>query len=138
MPENPTRKRTRIGGGGNHSGATDNNVSASQAGHVETAPQRQRVNFRTVNQVALAKLPAILRRWLPDGRLLGDEWVARNPTRRDRRAGSFKVNVRSGVWADFATKDKGGDAIGLAAYLSGKPETDAALALAKMLGVDHD
>ena len=42
-----------------------------------------------------------------------------NPTRPDRRAGSFKVNLRTGRWADFATGDKGGDAVSLAAYLSG-------------------
>ena len=100
--------------------------------------RRRRVDLHAVNQAALAKLPAILRQWLPDGRLLGDEWVARNPTRRDRRPGSFKVNVRNGVWADFATKDKGGHVISLLAYLSGETETAAALALAKMLEVGYD
>ena len=45
----------------------------------------------------------------------GHEWVAKNPTRADRHAGSFSVNLRSGKWADFATGDKGGDVVALAA-----------------------
>ncbi len=66
------------------------------------------VNFNRINQTALADLPSALRFWLPDGKVIGGELVARNPTRADRRAGSFKVNVRSGKWADFATCDRGG------------------------------
>ena len=107
-------------------------------GQVVNGRRPKRVDFRAVNRAALKKLPAILRRWLPDGRRLGDEWVARNPTRRDRSHGSFKENVRNGVWADFATKDKGGHVISLLAYLSGETETAAALALAKMLEVGYD
>ena len=45
----------------------------------------------------------------------GHEYVARNPTRADRRPGSFKINLRTGRWADFATGDKGGDPVSLAA-----------------------
>ena len=40
-------------------------------------------------------------------------------------------------WADFATGDKGGDVVSLAAYLSGTGQTEAARALADMLGVRH-
>ena len=62
------------------------------------------------------------------------EAVVRNPTRNDRGPGSFKINLRSGKWADFATPDKGGDVISLAAYLSGLRQTEAARRLADMLG----
>lgn len=55
--------------------------------------------------------------WLPHGKRQGREWVAKNPTRADGAAGSFSVNLTSGAWADFATGDKGGDLIGLFAYL---------------------
>ena len=30
------------------------------------------------------------------------EYVALNPTRADKRAGSFKINLQTGRWADFA------------------------------------
>ena len=65
----------------------------------------------------MAVLPALLRRWLPDGRIEGNEYVARNPRRSDRRLGSFKINLRTGRWADFAFDARGGDPISLAAYL---------------------
>ncbi len=74
---------------------------------------------------------------LPDGRLVGREYTARNPTRADMRLGSFRNNVNSGRWADFATGDKGGDVVSLAAYLSGTGQAEAARALADMLGVRH-
>ena len=58
---------------------------------------------------ALALAEELIPRWLPHGRRMGSEWVALNPTRADRRLGSFKVNLRTGRWADFATGDAGGD-----------------------------
>ncbi len=102
------------------------------------AAHMQRLDFDAINRASLASLPALLRRWLPDGHLVGREFTARNPTRVDRRAGSFRVNVNTGKWADFATGDKGGDVVSLAAYLSGTGQAEAARALADMLGVRHD
>ncbi len=99
---------------------------------------RPRLNFAAINNVALPVLPVLLARWAPEGIMRGCEYVARNPTRIDRRLGSFKVNMRSGKWADFSTGDRGGDVISLAAYLSGKGQAEAARALAAMLGVHHD
>ena len=97
------------------------------------------VDFPAINRAALARLPTLLRRWLPDGRLVGHEYTARNPKRADRRPGSFRINVTSGRWADFATGDKGGDVVSLAAYLSGRGQAEAARALGDMLGVrGHD
>ena len=100
--------------------------------------RRGRLDFPAINRAALVSLPALLRRWLPDGRLVGREYTARNPKRADRRPGSFRINVNSGKWADFATGDKGGDVVSLAAYLSGTGQGEAARALADMLGVRHD
>ena len=93
------------------------------------------VDFSRVNAAALAALPALLDRWLPDGRKQGGEWVARNPKRSDRRAGSFSVNLRTGRWADFATGDRGGDPVSLAAYLHDLRQAEAARRLAEMLGI---
>src|SRR6266576_5565030 len=69
--------------------------------------QGRPVDFAQVNCAALAILPRLLERWLPGGRIEGIEYVVRNPKRRDRRAGSFKVNLVTCRWADFATGDKG-------------------------------
>jgi hypothetical protein len=94
-----------------------------------------RIDFARVNAAGLAALQDLLARWLPNGRREGVEWVATNPTRTDRRPGSFKVNMRTGKWADFATGDRGGDVVSLAAYLHGLSQGEAARKLATMLGL---
>jgi hypothetical protein len=100
--------------------------------------KRPPINFDYINRFALCSLPVILGRWLPRGRREGLEYVALNPTRNDRRLGSFRINLRTGRWADFATGDRGGDIISLAAYLSRLTQTEAAERLADMLGIDVD
>lgn len=94
------------------------------------------LDFNAINRAALAALPSILSRWLPDGRIIGAEYTALNPRRNDNRAGSFKINIRSGRWCDFATGDKGGDVVSLAAYLFNLSQREAARQLAAMLGIE--
>jgi hypothetical protein len=101
-----------------------------------SAEPRRRIAFRRIADAALNRAPLIVLRWLPDGRREGAEWIARNPTRDDRRRGSFKVNVVTGKWGDFATGDRGGDLVSLASYLFNLPQRDAALKVADMLGID--
>jgi hypothetical protein len=93
------------------------------------------IHIAAVNGACLLRFPALLQRWLPDGRIIGGEWVARNPTRADRRAGSFKINMTTGRWADFATNDKGGDPVSLYAYLNGLSQIAAARELIETWGV---
>lgn len=94
------------------------------------------IDFAKINSAALSVLPSLLGRWLPDGRRHGHEWVSKNPRRADRRPGSFRVNMHTGRWADFATDNKGGDPISLAAYLAGTSQADAARSLAEMLRIE--
>ncbi len=96
----------------------------------------KRLDFEKINDAARAVLPAGLARLLPRGRREGAEWVSVNPTRADGCAGSFKINMRSGRWADFATGDKGGDPVSLVAYLEGVSQAEAARLLAQMLGIE--
>ena len=96
----------------------------------------RRINFDAVNRVALTNLAALLRRWLPNGRIIGTEYVVRNPLRDDRHLGSFKINISNGRWGDFACGAAGGDIVSLVAYLIGAPQGEAALKLAADLGVD--
>lgn len=93
------------------------------------------IDFARVNMAALTVLPTLLARWLPGGRREGREYVARNPRRADRTAGSFRINMTTGRWADFATDDAGGDPVSLAAYLFDLSQFDAAHRLAAMLGM---
>lgn len=95
----------------------------------------ERIDFAAVSAAALSALPGLVQGWLPDGKKEGPEWVARNPTRGDVHAGSFKINLTTGVWSDFATGESGGDAIDLLAYLRRMSKLDAARELAQRLGV---
>src|SRR5271163_1407086 len=90
------------------------------------------IDFRSINQAALAALPSILARLVPGGKTIAGEYTALNPTRADHRLGSFKINLHSGQWADFATGDKGGDPVSLVAYLEGVSQLEAARRLARM------
>jgi hypothetical protein len=94
------------------------------------------IDFAEINRAALAALPAVLARILPEGKYVGAEFVALNPMRDDHRLGSFKVNRYSGRWADFATGDRGGDPISLVAYLNDVSQFEAARLLARMLGIE--
>ena len=96
--------------------------------------KKGRIDFAAVNAAALRELPTLLARWLPDGRATGHEYEARNPRRADRHPGSFRVNLRTGRWSDFATGDRGGDPVSLAAYLHGLSQIEAARRLADTLG----
>ena len=94
------------------------------------------LDFASINAAALAALPAVLSGLLPGGKIIGGEYMVLNPTRADHRPGSFKINLRSGQWADFACGDKGRDPVSLCAYLEGVSQGEAARRLARLLGID--
>lgn len=110
----------------------------SRSNYNNQRSRKQEYSFAEINMLALDALPALLNRWLPDGRQNGQEYIARNPRRDDRRAGSFSINIHTGRWADFATGDSGGDVISLTAYLFDLGQSEAKKHLSKVLGVNHD
>ena len=115
--------------------------AASKARKAHSFNNTHKIDFKEINEAALNALPTLLARWLPGGKRIGKEYIALNPTRADRHPGSFKVVIvghRAGAWADFATGDRGGDPISLAAYLFGLRQGEAARKVAEMLRVRHD
>ena len=96
---------------------------------------RDRIDFQALNAVAIRALPILLPRWLSDGRRRGNEFIAKNPTRADGSAGSFSINMNTGKWSDFATGDRGGDPVSLAAYLFRLSQIEAARRIAEMLNI---
>ena len=127
----PGRGRARYGAKG----------AASKTRKPRPFNSTSKMDFEAFNQAAVQSLPFLLARWLPGGKRVGKEFVALNPTREDQCPGSFKVVIfgyRAGAWADFATGDRGGDPISLAAYLFGLRQGQAARKLAELLGVRHD
>jgi hypothetical protein len=96
---------------------------------------RRRIDFSKVKIAALADIRGVLGRFLPGGKVIRGEYVALNPRRADRHPGSFRINLASGRWADFAVDAKGGDLISLVAYLKDISQLEAAKGLSRMLGV---
>ena len=90
-------------------------------------------DFAAVNRAALPHLESLCRRWLPAGKRLGQEWTCGSV--RGEAGASCKVSLRTGRWADFATGERGGDVVSLAAATHRIPQTEAARRLARMLGL---
>lgn len=97
----------------------------------------QRLTFAEVKAAASTRqcYLHVLNHYAPGGKVLGREWSGLNPRRADRTAGSFKVNLDTGRWMDFATGDRGGDTIDLVAFLAGVSPGEALHIVAKMVGV---
>lgn len=94
------------------------------------------MKFSELNARLMPSFASLVTQWLPSGKREGAEWVALNPTRNDKKAGSFRINVNTGKWADFATNDNGGDPISLYAYLHNMEQIEAAKELAKHEGLE--
>jgi putative DNA primase/helicase len=103
---------------------------------VNSFPQgTDHIDFAAVKAASLRSVESLVRGWLPAGRRQGEEWKAINPTRGDKKAGSFSINLKTGVWSDFATGDVGGDMIDLYRYLFGGDSLDAAREVGELVGV---
>ncbi len=90
-------------------------------------------NYKNLNEAAISVLPILLKEILPQGKIIGNEYKARNPTRSDQHLGSFSINMRNGCWGDFATGDFGRGAISLISYIERIDFYEAAAMLKKML-----
>ena len=90
--------------------------------------------FNKANQLALQNIEFLLQTWLPGGKRKGDEYEVLNPKRIDNKAGSFRINMRNGKWADFATEDKGGDTVSLYAYIKSINQAEAAKEIIRIIG----
>ncbi|MBT9234310.1 DUF927 domain-containing protein [Pseudomonas sp. MG-2] len=98
----------------------------------------RRPTFAQVKAEALCQIDLVLSHWLPNGKRVdgGKEYTAPNPTRNDKHAGSLKISLTKGTWADFATGDKGGDLIDLVRYLESSSDVDACQKLVEFLRID--
>ncbi len=95
----------------------------------------QHIDFDEVRALAQRNALPVCRRVLPGGRVVGGEYEVRNPKRPDRSLGSFRVNLRTGRWADFATGDRGGDLIALVAWRFDVSQLEAARRLSALLSL---
>lgn len=88
------------------------------------------INFTEAAGIGLCHITE----WLPNGKRQGTEYLPVNPTRADAHPGSFSINLKTGEWSDFATGDKGGDAVSLFAYINGTTQKEAAQSILERYG----
>jgi len=74
------------------------------------------INSYKLNRDLLSHLPNLLPKYFPNGKLERNEYVMLNPTRQDRNLGSFRINIKTGAWGDFAIGKKGFGIISLLIY----------------------
>ncbi|MCX6118872.1 MAG: hypothetical protein NT027_15140 [Proteobacteria bacterium] len=94
----------------------------------------RQIPFKEIAALAQSRCRNLIPTILPEGVEKSGEWISRNPRRNDKSLGSFKFNLNTGLWADFATGDCGGDIISLIAYLDQSSQLNAARKLMKIMG----
>lgn len=100
--------------------------------------RRPPIDFQLIAAAALASARRLLLDWVPGGEWSGDEYKPRNPTRDDKRPGSFVINAKTGKWIDNATGDAGGDLVSLYAYVHFVDQVEAAKKVAGLVGIVID
>lgn len=93
--------------------------------------------IKQVAAAALNSIDSVLGNWCAGGKREGHEYVALNPNRADSTSGSFKINLNTGAWADFAIDKSGGDLVALVAYLEGLTQFEGAKRLGAFLGINY-
>lgn len=92
--------------------------------------------FDALADALLASAEALVPRWLPEGRRQGHEWAAPSLSHSSRR--SLSVNLVTGVWADFAGDERGGNLISLYAAVHRMSYGAAGRELAAQMGMAAD
>ena len=94
------------------------------------------IPFEYIRGAALAQAGRLLQDWFPHGRVTGREFKIGSI--RGEPGSSLSVNLDTGIWADFAGTEQGGDLIDLrAAIAHGGNAGDAARELVDVLGLDR-
>ena len=90
------------------------------------------VDFAAVARDLLGRADWYVEQWFPNGRRDGHEWKIGSLAGEAGR--SLSINLRTGVWKDFASDEGGGDLLSLYAKSRGL----AMLAAARELGLVRD
>lgn len=95
----------------------------------------QRYDFKEVAQIALGQSLPLVSTWLPAGRKINSEWQC--GSLNGEEGSSFSVNLKTGIWSDFATGEKGGDLVSLyAAIYTNNNQGKAVKELAEQLRIN--
>ncbi len=91
-----------------------------------------KIDFDAINDNARACLESLVREWFPQGHKEGNEFKIGSLSGEPGR--SLSINLRTGVWTDFASGDNGSDPISLLAAIRNVSMGDAARELGARLG----
>lgn len=92
------------------------------------------IDYEGLNRSLLNRARDLFQSWYPNGRFEGKEFKIGN--RSGEVGGSLSIDINTGLWADFATGDKGGDIVSYYAYKEGLKQGEAATALSKEIGFE--
>lgn len=85
------------------------------------------IDFPSLAQYLLSRAEEILHEWFPEGKRRGTEYVCGNLN--GEGGDSLSININTGIWADFASTERGGDLISLYAAIHGLKQSEAAIQL---------
>jgi putative DNA primase/helicase len=91
-----------------------------------------KIDFDQINDHARSNLETLVREWFPQGHKEGHEFKIGSLSGEPGR--SLSINLRSGVWSDFASGDNGSDPVSLLAAIRNIGQAEAARELAGRLG----
>lgn len=96
------------------------------------------IDFAAINAAALPCLESLVREWLPEGHRESGEYKIGSLSGEPGR--SCSINLRSGVWKDFASDAGGSDPISLLAAIRNVSQKEAAIELGERLrtGIESD
>lgn len=99
------------------------------------------IPYHEISSYLLLNALYYAQKWAPGGNVSGCEYTALNPIRNDKRKGNFRINIKTGKWADYADpnpKARGRDMISLYAYLNHLSNSQAARELSLVCRIYHD
>jgi P4 family phage/plasmid primase-like protien len=94
------------------------------------------IDFKGLAHALRYRTRELLPEWLPGGKIVGKEYTCADI--HGGQGSSFKVNIESGIWKDFAADQKGGDLISLYATIKGISQIEAARALQSYVGSSYE
>lgn len=95
-------------------------------------PRPDGLPFKAVLEQAAGDVRVIAARWLPQGKPVGNWWVACTPWRDDKRP-SLGLSLTTAHWREFTTGERG-DLVDLYQKMKGGSRVDALKVIARLVG----
>lgn len=99
--------------------------------------ESKRLDFQGLAQAALSRARDLLPKWLPEGKIVGHEFIVGSFS--GEAGSSLSFNLNTGRWGEFNGSERGGDITSFYAAWQGLEQGEAFRQLAEEIGfIDHD